>query len=138
MKLKEVLKIRKNTIKVIEDELSRIQNKIDYKNNRIAKLNQEIKDSKMGEVKKYYEFLIFRDNIDNIKFEIEEEKSSLDNLYMQKSILDKKLKDAMIEYEKISFLHNQEIQENKKRMGRKEQIEMDDISGILQYTRRIK
>ena len=136
MKLKEVLKIKKNTLKIIEDELFDLQNKIDIKNNYIARLKQEIKNSKMSESKIYYEFLIVRSEIENIRFIIEQEKSMLDSLHMQKSILNKKLKGAMIEYEKIAFLHNEEIREHKKMMDRKEQIEMDDISGILQHTRR--
>lgn len=136
MKLKEVLKAKKSILKAIEDELYILQNKINVKNNHIVKLKQEIKDSKMGDIKEYYEFLIFRNGIDNIRFEIEQEKNNLDSLHMQKTILNEKLKNAMIEYEKIAFIHNEEMQRYKKMLDKREQDESDNISGILQYARR--
>lgn len=137
MNLKKVLQIKKSIIDTIKNELIIIDKEIRNKKDNIDKLNKETKNFTLGNVKIYYEFLIFRNMIENIRFTINQEKSELDDLCLKKNIINQKLKEAMIEYEKIAYINNIEIDNKKKILNKKEQNELDDISGILQYTRKI-
>lgn len=130
-KFSKIAKIRKQKREVIERELLRSQNKEKMLNHKIASLYEEIISIKMpqngavsllslvGEQKKIL-------NRDKKHYEHE---LQLTTVATQK--LQVEYQKAHIEYEKIKYLEEQELQALIDKMKQQEQLYLDEISTML-------
>ncbi|RAX54667.1 hypothetical protein CCY99_02575 [Helicobacter sp. 16-1353] len=128
-----ILKIKKDILNKIERELITINNAIANKEKEIANLKSQLKEMKVPNVSVYQELLSFKNAVSAFQLEIEQENNILELMKSTKIDINKKYKLAMIEYEKINYLHLQEIEWALNRLSREEQKVLDEFGGILHH-----
>lgn len=126
-----ILKLKLNIVNKIEFEILQINNEILAKKREIEALNLLINDfTPPKKSDRYGDFLNFKENISNIRDKIKEEKNFLEMLESRKIDAIKRFNKAKIEYEKIHYLHLEEIQNMLKKAKRLEILELDEIANI--------
>lgn len=136
-KFSQILKLKLNIVNKIEFEILQINGEILAKKREIEAL--ELLISEFAPPKKsdrYSEFLNFRESISNIRDKIIEENNFLEMLESRKIDTIKRFNKAKIEYEKINYLHLEEIQNLLKKAKRQEILELDEIANIKYITQK--
>lgn len=128
-----ILKIKKDILSRIERELTNINNTILAKENEIENLKIELRNIKIPQVSVYMDFLRYKNHLSAFENEILQQTHLLELMKSSKIDINKRYKVALIEYEKINFLHLQEVKERQKALNQIEQKMLDDISGIMYH-----
>lgn len=128
MKFDKILKVKKRNLELVEMELVKRQNKLSALNEDLNGICEKIsafafpKKGSSVEFRSNLKILeIYRNEKANIAEMIKLTKTEIshyENLY----------KKAYIDYEKINYLHNQEIEANLAKIKRAHQIELDEIA----------
>lgn len=137
-KFSVILKVKKDILNKIERELIHINNAIASKEKEIATLQAQLRELKMPQVSVYRELMAFKDSIMAFQMEIEQEKNILEFMKSSKIDINKRYKIAMIEYEKINYLHLQIIEERLIKQHKEEQKSLDEFGGILHHRHSIE
>ena len=132
-----ILKIKKDILNNIEKELIKINQKISIKENEISMLKEELKNMKAPSVSVYRELLTFKDSAAAFLDEISKEQNLLEMMYSSRIDINKKYKMAMIEYEKINYLHTEELKLRVDKLRKEEQKFIDEVGGILYHQKNI-
>lgn len=128
-KFSQILRLKQNIVNKIEFEIAQVNGEIANKKSEIAEL-----ESLIGEFvapkknERYSEFLNFRDALSNIRSKIAMERNFLAMMEARKVDILKRFKVAKIEFEKINYLHLQEVQEALKKAQRAEIAELNEIA----------
>lgn len=128
-KFSQILRLKQNIVNKIEFEIMQVNGEIAGKKRAIAELERLISEfvaPKKSE--RYSEFLNFRDALSNIRAKIAEERNFLAMMEARKVDILKRFKVAKIEFEKINYLHLQEVQAILKKAQRTELIELNEIA----------
>lgn len=133
VKFDVILKIKKDILNKVEQELININKAIALKENEIVFLKEQLNNMKAPNVSVYRELLAFKDATLAFQEEILQEQSLLEMMYSSKVDVNKRYKVAMIEYEKINYLHLEELRVKIERLNREEQKFIDEIGGILYH-----
>lgn len=128
-----ILKVKKDILSKIERELMAINSAIAQKKLDIIALRAQIKDIKIPQISVYRELLRFKDHIAALESAIEAENNLLALMESSKIDISKRYKAALIEYEKVNYLHLQEVEAWRKKLAKQEQKVLDDIAGILYH-----
>ena len=131
-----ILKIKKDILNKIERELIKINHLISIKENEIATLKEQLKNMKAPSVSVYRELLAFKDSTLVFLNEIAQEQNLLEMMYSSRIDINKRYKIAMIEYEKINYLHLEELKFKVNKLNKEEQKFIDEIGGILYRLKR--
>ena len=132
-KFDSILKIKKNIVDKIEQELININNAITLKENEIVLLKEQLHAMKVPNVSVYHELLAFKDATLAFQEEIIQEQNLLEMMYSSKIDINKRYKAAMVEYEKINYLHLEELKTKLDRANKEEQKFIDEVGGILHH-----
>lgn len=128
-----ILKIKKNILDKVEQELIKINNAISIKESEISYLKEQLHAMKAPNVSVYRELLAFKDATFAHQEEIIQEQNMLEMMYASKIDINKRYKEAMIEYEKINYLHLEELKLKLDRLNKEEQKFIDEVGGILYH-----
>lgn len=133
--MKEILKIKDYALKRIERQIIEVDNLIQNKQNEIARL----KDSNISAPvsSKYADFLAYRENLSYVRASIKEEENFLEMLKARRIDILKQYNIAKIDYEKINYLHLENIRQKLNQEKHREQLELDWIGGILHKNKEI-
>jgi len=130
-KFSDILKIKKQAVEKVERNIQKINSSIQMLQNKINSLNNELLSfsfPKEGDFRKFQQVKLMQENLINKIKNFENQIGILEN---RKNELMKELKKANIEYEKIKYLENLEIQKMIKEKRLKENREMDEIAILL-------
>jgi len=130
-KFSDILKIKKQTVEKIERNIQKINASIQMLKNKINFLNNELSSFSFpqeGDFRKFQQVKLMQENLIN---EIKNFENQIKILENRKNELMEELKKANIEYEKIKYLHELEIQKILKKQKQKENQEMDEIAILL-------
>ncbi|RDU61709.1 flagellar export protein FliJ [Helicobacter sp. MIT 14-3879] len=131
-KFSKILKLKQDILNKIEREILEVNNLISLKKQEILKLNSSINDfTSPKEGKLFSDFLAFRELISNIRYKIKEEQNLLEMLESRKIDTLKRYNTAKIEYEKINYLHLDEVKIMIDKIKRIEQNELDEFGRVL-------
>lgn len=132
-KFSGILKLKNDILKKIEREILEVNSLIQAKEQEILALKNSLSSLFPPSGRKYAEFLAFRENLSNIRITIDNENNLLEMFRARKIDILKQYKIAKIEYEKINYLHLEEVKNILKAAKAKEQLELDEFGGILHY-----
>lgn len=132
-KFNKILKIHKNLVNKIERELLNINATISQKEEKIENLNNTINKMQIPKVSIYGDFLMFKNKVNLFLSQIQNENNMLDLMKSSRIDINKRYKTALIEYEKINYLHLLEIKEKTNKLKKQEQKTIDEFSGILHH-----
>ncbi len=132
-KFESILKIKKNILDRIEQELININNYITIKENEIVSLKEQLCAMKVPNVSVYRELLAFKDSTLAFQEEIVQEQNLLEIMYSSRIDINNRYKAAMIEFEKINYLHLEELKLKLDKLNKEEQKFIDEIGGILYH-----
>ncbi|MDE6885816.1 MAG: flagellar export protein FliJ [Helicobacteraceae bacterium] len=132
-KFSGILKLKNDILKKIEREILEVNSLIQAKEQEILALKNSLSSLSPPSGRKYAEFLAFRENLSNIRITIDNENNLLEMFKARKIDILKQYKIAKIEYEKINYLHLEEVKNILKAAKAKEQLELDEFGGILHY-----
>lgn len=128
MKFANILKVKKKNLNLCEIELLKRRNKLAALNENFAQICTQIsanslpKSGSSLEIRANLALLVlYQSEKEMLKEKISLTKTEIshyENLY----------KNAYIDYEKINYLHNEEIKQNLVKIKRAEQIELDEIA----------
>jgi len=130
-KFSDILKIKKQTVEKIERNIQKINSSIQMLQNKINSLNNELSSFSFphdGDFRQFQQIKLMQENLIN---EIKNFENQIKILENRKNELMEELKKANIEYEKIKYLHELEIQKILKKRKQKENQEMDEIAILL-------
>ncbi|RDU57871.1 flagellar export protein FliJ [Helicobacter sp. MIT 99-5507] len=131
-----ILKIKKDILNKIERELIKINQAISLKENEIMLLKEQLNNMKAPNVSVYRELLAFKDSTSAFLNEIIEEQNLLEMMYSSRIDINKRYKIAMIEYEKINYLHTEELKLKIDKLKKEEQKFIDEVGGILYHLKK--
>jgi len=130
-KFSDILKIKKQAVEKIERSIQKINSSIQMLQNKINSLNNELSSfsfPKEGDFRQFQQVKLMQENLIN---EIKNFENQIKILENRKNELMEELKKANIEYEKIKYLENLEIQKMIKEKRLKESRDMDEIAILL-------
>lgn len=128
-KFSQILRLKQNIVDKIESEIMQVNGEIAEKKRAIAELERLISEfAPPKKSERYSEFLNFRDALSNIRAKIIAESNILAMMEARKVDILKRFKVAKIEFEKINYLHLQEVQIALKKAQRAELIELNEIA----------
>jgi len=130
-KFSDILKIKKQTVEKIERNIQKINASIQMLQNKINSLNNDLSSFSFphdGDFRQFQQVKLMQENLIN---EIKNFENQIKILENRKNELMEELKKANIEYEKIKYLHELEIQKILKKRKQKENQEMDEIAILL-------
>jgi flagellar biosynthesis chaperone FliJ len=130
-KFDSLVKLKKLKVSEIEREIIKINNQLSKAQEDLKQIQKEITEFEMpkeGSFSLITQFKIMLNAMVNQKKEKEEYINFLNN---QKNILQNKLKEANLEYEKMKYLQGEEIKKYLKDIKQKEAKDMDEIALML-------
>lgn len=130
-KFSKILKLRQDILNKIEKEILEVNALISLKKQEIANLATQIASFSPPKSSTYSVFLAFREMQSNIRYKIQEEQNFLEMLEARKIDTLKKYNNAKMEYEKINYLHTNEVKMIVDKQKRLEQNELDEYGSIL-------
>lgn len=125
-----ILKLKISAMNKVELEIKEVNHLIFLKKREIEKLHKSISEFTPPNTNEYRKFLVFREMISNIREKIKEENNFLSMLESRKIDTIKRFKKAQMEYEKINYLHLEEVQNVLKKAHRRESLEQDELASI--------
>jgi len=137
-KFSDILKIKKQAVEKIERNIQKINSSIQMLQNKINSLNNEFSSfsfPKEGDFRQFQQVKLMQENLIN---EIKNFENQIGILENRKNELMQERKKANIEYEKIKYLHELEIQKMIKEKRIKESKEMDEIAILLRNNNEFK
>ena len=126
----QILKFKLSIVNKIEQEIIQINNLIFSKKQEIEALHKTISEFTPPNTKEYGLFLAFRETFSNIREKINAENNILEMLKSRKIDTLKRFEKAKIEYEKINYLHLEEVQIMFKKAQKREANEQDELAQI--------
>jgi len=129
-KFSDILKVKKQVVEKIERNIQKINSSIQTLQNKINSLNNELSSfsfPKEGDFRQFQQVKLMQESLIN---EIKNFENQIMILENRKNEMNE-LKKANIEYEKIKYLENLEIQKIIKEKRLKESKEMDEIAILL-------
>ncbi len=134
-KYSQIIKIKKNDVSKIERDIQKINGSIAELEHKIASLKENLASFSLPQTGN---FSIFRE-LATLKKALQDEIKRFENqllvLNSRKQELLDELKKAQIEYEKMNYLHTQEIKKMLKEKHIKESQMMDEIAIMLNKKR---
>ncbi|MGX2982283.1 flagellar FliJ family protein [Helicobacter sp. 23-1045] len=128
-KFSKILRLKQSIVSKIELELMKVNAEILQKKGEIADLERLISEFSLPKgSKNYSEFLRFKEGISNIRAKITEENAFLQMMEARKVDITKQFQKSKIEFEKINYLHLNEVQNLLKKAQRAELVAMDEIA----------
>jgi flagellar biosynthesis chaperone FliJ len=126
-----IVNVKKQIVKRVENELTNINFKIKSIENEIIAIEDEIINTQMPQSGTFSIMVAAQETTAIYRSQIKLKKENLKQVELQKMNINRKLKNANLEYEKVKHLHDVEIQERIKEMKKKEELEMNEVALML-------
>jgi flagellar biosynthesis chaperone FliJ len=126
-----IVNVKKQIVKRVENELTNINFKIKSIENEIIAIEDEIINTQMPQSGTFSIMVAAQETTAIYRSQIKLKKEDLKQVELQKMNINRKLKNANLEYEKVKHLHDVEIQERIKEMKKKEELEMNEVALML-------
>jgi len=134
-KYSQLLKVKKQRVDFVENEIARLNFKKSQVENEISSIENEISSIKKPQNGRFGEFLTVSFSFDKLIALKKQKMSSLE--YLQTELINKQneYKYELKEYEKIKYLEDLIIKEKLAKMKKDEQKLLDELS-VITYKRR--
>jgi hypothetical protein len=126
-----IVNVKKQIVKRVENELTNINFKIKSIENEIIAIEDEIINTQMPQSGTFSIMVAAQETTAIYRSQIKLKKEDLKQVELQKMNINRKLKNANLEYEKVKHLHDVEIQKRIKEMKKKEELEMNEVALML-------
>ena len=130
-KFDQVVKLKKLKVEEVENDLLSLNKQIENEQNKIVKLNEELANIKYPNSGNFSQILQIREMMKAEITQINQIQNGIEELNNQKQIINKRLKELKLDYEKIKFLQGEEIKKELKKRAQKEAKDMDEIAIML-------
>ncbi len=130
-KFDQVVKLKKLKAEEVENDLLSLNKQIENEQNKIVKLNEELANIKYPNSGNFSQILQIREMMKAEITQINQIQNGIEELNNQKQIINKRLKELKLDYEKIKFLQGEEIKKELKKRAQKEAKDMDEIAIML-------
>jgi len=137
-KFDSIVKIKKNELKKIENDLIKVNSAINLINEKIEELNKNLSLMSLPKAGNFREIYQIKSMQGIVRKEIENYKNQLNMLNERKNLLTQKHKQANIDYEKMKYLQTVEIKKALKKEKLQEQMQMDEIAIMLNEKWKVK
>ncbi len=127
----QLLKVKKQKLQEVENQLLDVREKKSRIKREIAKLDQQIKDLEIPKGGDFSLLQLQRNSFEMLLQKEQELKERLEVRKRQIIELKKLYKESNIEYEKVLYLHEDEIKRELEEIKVKESKQMDEIANIL-------
>lgn len=134
-KFSPILRLKKEALDAAERDLVRLNGEIALLQNEIAALKNEIAALKTPQNANYAAFMLFRSAADALAATIEKKNTALDSLKGRKNALERAYQAALREYEKIKYLHEEEVALRRQKIARAEAAALDEYGSILHFAK---
>ncbi len=130
-KFDQVVKLKKLKAEEVENDLLSLNKQIENEQNKIVKLNEELANIKYPNSGNFSQILQIREMMKAEITQINQIQNGIEELNNQKQIINKRLKELKLDYEKIKFLQGEEIKKELKKRAQQEAKDMDEIAIML-------
>ncbi len=130
-KFDSVVKIKKQQVEKIENDIQKINSSIKELQNKIEELNKQFSSFSLPDKGTFAHISQIKLQQNLLKNEIENLSSQINMLNARKNDLLNELKKAHMDYEKMKYLQAEELKKKVKEMRLKEAREMDEIAILL-------
>ncbi len=130
-KFTQIVKIKKQKVDKVELELTKINNKISDTDKNILNTNKAIKSHSTPTSGNFSQIKLYQDNLNSYLYELKMLKEKLNLYKSEKNKIDVQLKEANLDYEKMKYIENVEVQKILKEAKIKEENELNEISIML-------
>ncbi|NPA55393.1 MAG: FliJ family protein [Epsilonproteobacteria bacterium] len=130
-KFDSLVKLKKMEVEKIENEISQINNQISTLQTQIDQLTQELLQITLPKEGNFAVITQISAMKKAINEQIELKRQNIAFLRGQKNLLNEKLKEANLEYEKMKYLQAEEIKKYLQKLKEKEAKNLDEIALML-------
>jgi hypothetical protein len=130
-KYTQIVNIKKQIVKKVENELMKINFNIKRIENEIKDIEEEIINSPIPTSGDFALMISMRESVNVYRLEKDRKTEYLKKVELKKLNIEQRLKDANIDYEKMKHLHDNEVLIIQKAMKKKEEEEMNEIAIML-------
>jgi flagellar export protein FliJ len=134
----DLLKVKKQRVSDIQQQLQDVQNRKKRLKEKIAKVDREVADFKMPQKGDFLKMQLSRKLLNQLLMAKEELLENLSLRNKQIEGLKTLYQEATIEYEKIAYLHQEEIDKELQKRHYQEAKRLDEIANILFVNQREK